>query len=216
MLETLYPHACAACGEAADAPPLCDECAGRLSVSHLEPPPPGLQEVFTVDRYDGPVGSAVASAKAAGDRERLVRLGDALAAVARDWVAGSFFDAVVPCPSPWTRRLRRGFSPGHVLADRVARTHGLPRVDALAVAPGQRQSKLGESERAHNLVGRLRRRTEVRGRVLLVDDVVTTGATMASCARVLGSEGDVEVWGLAICRVQRDPVRTSRTTDEGP
>jgi len=216
MLEALYPRSCVACRAAlgTDPGPLCPTCHAELAVQRRSPALPGLQEVFTVDRYDGPIGQAVAQAKRGNDRERLLALRNALAQVARPFVAGSFFDAVVPCPSPWTRRLRRGFSPAHLLAHQVSAAHGLPLIDALAVAPGQRQSSLGRADRATNLGGRLRQIRPTPGRILLVDDVVTTGATLQACAQTL-VDADA-IWALALCRVQRDGVPTSRTTDEGP
>jgi predicted amidophosphoribosyltransferase len=162
-----------------------------------------VEEAWALAPYAGPLGATVARAKREGDREVLRALAELLAHRAHDLVAGGWFAAVVPAPSPWTRRLRRGFAPGHVLADAVARTGRLPVWSVLGVRPGQRQSALSPEARPHNLAQRLSCRPLPPVRLLLVDDVITSGTTVARCAAMLKAHGASSVWALALCDARR-------------
>lgn len=117
---------------------------------------------------------------------------------------------VVPVPLHWTRRLRRGFNPAALLAAGLAEGLGL------ACCPGalrrrrrgRRQVGLGRRERRRALAGVFvvppRAARSIRGReVLLVDDVVTTGATLEACAEALRAAGARRVAGFALARTPR-------------
>jgi len=126
-------------------------------------------------------------------------LGRVLAAALAAEPALHEVDLVVPAPSSWTSRARRGFSMAAILAARAAPVLGTRSLRALVVHPGPRQSARPVRERRHNLVGRVRARRSVRGRVLLLDDVVTSGTTAHTCARELLCAGAEEVWLGALC-----------------
>lgn len=112
--------------------------------------------------------------------------------------------AVVPVPLHFSRLFTRGFNQAAVIARSVARAHGLayaPRA-LVRVKRTPAQAALSRSERAKNLEGAFQARNPpaLRGKaVLLVDDVFTTGATAAACARTLRDAGaaDVRVFTLA-------------------
>jgi predicted amidophosphoribosyltransferase len=106
-------------------------------------------------------------------------------------------DGIVPVPSSRLAYWRRGFSPANELArglagaTRVPLLHGVLRRPGLGVPPVKR---LGARERWSGVGGRFVHRRAVRGlKILLVDDVLTTGATASACAAALGSAGAVEV-----------------------
>ena len=114
---------------------------------------------------------------------------------------GHRFDAVVPVPLHRSRLRRRGFNQAELLARGVARRINAPVSDTLEVVRRTRdQVDLSASERRENVAGAFTSRCRLRGRILLVDDVFTTGATMSSCAEGLLRAGAREVDALSLCR----------------
>jgi competence protein ComFC len=111
------------------------------------------------------------------------------------------FDAVVPVPLHPSRLRRRGFNQAELLARGVAKKMNAPVSDTLQVVRRTRdQVDLSASERWENVTGAFSARGRVRGRILLVDDVFTTGATMNSCAEALMRAGAEQVFALSLCR----------------
>jgi ComF family protein len=116
------------------------------------------------------------------------------------------WDLVVPVPLHWRRRLARGYNQAAAIARPLACRLGLPAAEALArCRPTPPQTALPRPARRHNPRGafavpaRHRRRLAGR-RVLLVDDVVTTGATLDAAARALLAAGAAEVHAVAVAR----------------
>jgi predicted amidophosphoribosyltransferase len=114
---------------------------------------------------------------------------------------GTALPAIVPVPTVSTRRRRRGFDPAGVLAAALAR-----RLDRPLVACLERRDhasrQVGTSRRARRAPGRLAfvARAPPPRRVLLVDDVHTTGATLDAAARALASEGAIVLAALSYAR----------------
>ncbi len=114
--------------------------------------------------------------------------------------AGSF-DAVVPVPIHRKRLRERGFNQAALLARGVAGRMNSPVSDTLQVVRSTRdQVELSAAERRANVAGAFSARTRTRGRLLLVDDVFTTGATMSACAATLLGAGAAEVHAVSLCR----------------
>jgi predicted amidophosphoribosyltransferase len=205
MLEMLWPSVCAGCG-VRERGIVCPACSpGRL---HRAPASiPGIRGVFTTAGYASGTGKAMLVAKS-GKRPLAMALahafGDALAPLA----AGPF-TAIVPAPVVTSRLVERGFSMPALLARELARTTRRPIVPALAIAPGVRQAALDLRARRDNLRGRVRTVRGVPACVLLVDDVVTTGATAEACARELLCAGADEVWLATVCAARVTGVRKS-------
>ena len=113
-------------------------------------------------------------------------------------------DVVVPVPLARTRLRQRGFNQAQLLADYVAPALGARLLsDALQREDRAAQSTLPAANRLANLAGAFRcaTRSDVRGRrVLLVDDVVTTGATVSACADTLAEVGASRISVLAFAR----------------
>ena len=114
------------------------------------------------------------------------------------------FDAAVPVPLYWRRRLQRGFNQAELLARGLSRRTGIPVVRALGrLRPTPAQAGLSNSARRQN-VSRAFRAHGVQGtRILLIDDVMTTGATASSCAAALKHAGARRVALLTVARVDR-------------
>jgi len=117
------------------------------------------------------------------------------------------FDVVVPMPLHWRRKWQRGFNQAELLARRTARRCGIPVANAVRrIRPTSAQAGLSNAQRRENVAGafRFRTRRAIQGRrVLLIDDVMTTGATASACALALKRGGAASVTLLALARVDR-------------
>jgi ComF family protein len=114
------------------------------------------------------------------------------------------FDAAVPVPLYWRRRLQRGFNQAELLARGLSRRTGIPVVRALGrLRPTPAQAGLSNSARRQNVSQAFRARGVQGKRILLIDDVMTTGATAASCAAALKQAGARRVSLLTVARVDR-------------
>ncbi|HZU27343.1 MAG TPA: ComF family protein [Bryobacteraceae bacterium] len=115
------------------------------------------------------------------------------------------FDVVVPMPMHWLRRWRRGFNQAELLARTIARRASVPVRRLVRRAKWTTpQAGLTNAQRRHNVQRAFRVSGNVDGmRILLVDDVLTTGATAGACAAVLKRAGAARVAVLTVARVDR-------------
>lgn len=117
------------------------------------------------------------------------------------------FDLIIPVPLHWWKQWRRGFNQSLLLAREVSRATGTKICRAVRrVHSTQAQAGLTGHKRRENMRGAFRvlsRRQVANKRILLIDDVMTTGATAGSCARVLKRAGAARVTLLTLARVDR-------------
>lgn len=117
------------------------------------------------------------------------------------------FDAITPVPMHWWKQLRRGFNQSAVLSKELSHATAIPVANVLLRSKlNQIQAGLAVSARRRNAAAsfEIRRGEGVKNkRILLVDDVFTTGATATACARLLKQAGAQYVAVLTIARVDR-------------
>ena len=192
-LPLLGGPACARCGKPTVAPvPDCRECRGRRL---------GFEAAVAAVAFEGRGRDLVLRFKDGGLR--------GLAATAAGVVA-------TVCPAPecevltWVpgdrwRTLRRGYHPARELAAGLADRWGVPARPLLAAAPIRRpQRGLDHAARRRNVRGAFRADGELGGaRIVVVDDVFTTGATLTACAAALRKGGARSVAAVTLARVVR-------------
>ncbi len=164
----------------------------------------GFDAAYSYGAYEGALRELIHLFKYAKIKPLAGRLGKLIAsAIPRDQA----FDLIVPVPLHWRRRMGRGFNQSELLADAVARRYGARAVNAMRRKRSTAvQAGLTNSKRRLNVAGAfaVRRREAVEGRrVLLVDDVMTTGATLSACAGALKRAGARYVAVLTLARVDR-------------
>jgi ComF family protein len=164
----------------------------------------GFDAAYCFGAYEGPLRELVHLFKYAGMKPLsgpFARLMSA--AVPLDQA----FDLVVPVPLHWRRKWKRGFNQSHLLARALAAKYGIRLAQPLRRGkPTPSQAGLTNAMRRTNVAGAfdMKRGQSVEGyRVLLVDDVMTTGATGSACAFVLKRAGAKYVALLTLARVDR-------------
>ena len=170
--------------------------------------PPPYDYARSAAIFEGTLREALHAFKFSGKRALARPLGD-LAAEHCVATLAEEIEAVVPVPLARERERERGFNQAELLAQRVAQRLGVPaRPRWLArVRTTRPQSDLAASERRANVRGAFRASPEVSGRhVLVVDDVLTTGATLGECARALRGGGARRVGVLTVARVPHPAV----------
>lgn len=202
---------CPACGSPGPVP--CDACTAELRRAPSLAVPPGLDALYALLAYEGVGREVVARLKYRNARAVLARLAASMAALVTG--VATVFDAVTWAPTSPERRRERGFDQAELLARRIARELGLPAPALLRRAHGPPQTGRHAAERRlgpeFTVAIPARRRTPAS--VLVVDDVVTTGATLTSAARVLRAAGATTVVGLAAART---PLKTRRVASDTP
>jgi predicted amidophosphoribosyltransferase len=217
LAELVAPTRCAGC-ELPGAI-LCDRC--RAAIPHIDVSaacprcgaPGGARWCgeccdasysFTALRCAGvlepPLSRMVTLFKDAGELRLARELGSLAATAAADW--SSWADAIVPVPPAPAALRRRGFDHTARIACEAGAAFGLPVIDALRCRPRRDQRALSRRQRLVNAEGSL---VPVAGvavppRVLVLDDVTTTGATLDAAARAILNAGALEVRGLAVGR----------------
>lgn len=212
LLDLLLPPRCAGCGQ--EGVVLCDDCRRPLLRRYAEPSgwpigmpvsmPAGLVQAEWCATYSGPVRSAIGALKYRGER-RLV--GPLAEAIAERWArAGAGGEVLTWVPVHPSRRRERGFDQAEELARAAAARLGLPVMACLerrrrTVA----QHSLGHLERAENVAGVFAPATPALARIramwlVVIDDVMTTGATLSGCAGALTAAGATAVSAITVAR----------------
>ena len=209
MLDLILPLECGGCG--APSTRWCPACATALAVHTDEPHviapriDPGVP-VFALGRYCGARRNAILALKERGRRDLAAPLSGALElGIHRllDWGILAAPLSVVPAPTRRSAARRRGGDPVTRIAIAAAAPHR-----SIGVAPVLRTSGLvrdsvglNSAARERNIAGRVRLSAVPPGEVLLVDDIITTGATAREAVRVLVAGGARVAAVLALAQV---------------
>ncbi len=231
-LDLLLPPQCLACDAEVAEPgrlcprcfsqidlitdPLCATCGvpfefvgapGRICAACAADPPP-FTRARAAARYDDRIRDAVLGFKHGDRADRAVGLARLVARAGQAWLAQA--DIVTGVPLHRRRLLHRRYNQATLVANLLARDAGVDAVPDLMLRTRATRSQggLSGSARRRNLRGAFAVNPVYRARVsgahvVLVDDVITTGATISECARVLRRAGAAEITVLGIARVVR-------------
>lgn len=229
LLDLLYPPHCALCGRRievetsgeralfceacldtiplppADRCPICSHpMSGRVFCPNCEERHWHLASIVPACRFEGGVRDMIHRFKYGRDITLARPLGKLMERALRDTrISGKTFDCLVPVPLHPLRERERGFNQAAMLAHRLSRSTGIPGHDLLKrILPTERQAGCDRSHRMENLRGAFSLRLPVPrdGKLLLVDDVSTTGATLDACAALLKEGGAGEVCAIVVAR----------------
>ena len=217
-LDLVFPIHCCGCGREGEI--LCGECSRTLE--RLRPPlcrvcaapgvdgicrwcleePKGFDFLRALYPFRGPIRDAIHSLKYRNVRAAAGSLGDLMAGYLQDNSIEA--DVLVPVPLHPKRLRSRGYNQSALLAARIGRGLVLPvREDLLSRVHNrspQVESRSREERRA-NVIGSFAPQGDVQDlRILLIDDVATTGSTLSECASVLKESGASRVYALTLAR----------------
>ncbi len=204
LLELVAPARCAACGSPSrDA--FCKDCGcfERASVEELDGYP-----LVVLGRYTSPLKEAISRFKFAGHPELAGTFATLLDAELAPLGVGAN-DLFVPVPLHARRLVERGYNQSALLARALSKRHRARFAPRLLERrrETEQQARLSREDRSENVARAFRLRDAERrakkrmsGRVILVDDVVTTGATLSACLAVLEAEGAKVLGVIALAR----------------
>lgn len=217
-LDMVFPPRCVTCKEFGAyicptcrplmmlaGPPRCSVCwmpeGGHTceTCRYRRPAFTGARAAFV---YDGPARDAVLALKFEGLAAIATTMAVPMAEALLAWDPD--VSAIVPVPLAGSRRRSRGYNQSQLLAREIARLTGITVVAGALTRRRTTPPQVGQPDweaRRENVAGVFAAgRTRVDGGVLLIDDVITTGATLDACARVLINAGRGPVFALAYAR----------------
>ncbi len=220
IAKRMYSGVCPDCLDKALAlkiqPPFCPSCG--LPMQNFEPgsvllcvecvvTPPPYSGARSFGFYSGALASIVHGLKFRGKRNLAVPLSSLLVETfCENWGQGSF-DLVIPIPLHAKRRRKRGYNQSELIARNLARRIGIPFKNRLLIRTRDSVSQIGLSDRQRrdnvkNAFSCMNPEHIREARVLLVDDVMTTGATVESASKTLIEGGVLSVSVLTLARTE--------------
>ena len=192
------PYSCTQCGATGyQKSPLQNGCALCHNLDLR------FEKAVAIGNYRGLLQELVVRMKNQHDEQLAVQLGNVLAYKIRECDFLDDLNLTIPVPTHWWRRVRRGFSAAEILSERIAAVCDLPHSNQVlrSVRKTGKQGTLSTAGRFKNVRGafEVRPKTSVNGlSILLIDDVMTSGATASELARVLLRAGATKVYVGAV------------------
>ena len=204
-LDLAFPPHCASCKRVGSV--LCSACFAQLQPRMPLPYRQGwsaLQGLVAVNAYEGAMRNCIHALKYEGVIRLAEPLGMLLAHTYTSY--GMQADMLLPVPLHSERHKQRGFNHAQLLAKVCSSITGVPLKEQVLVRSRATHAQVGlnATDRRQNVAGAFSITAEsattyIRGRrIIIVDDVCTTGATLDACAATLFQAGAVSVWGLVL------------------
>ncbi len=209
LKETLYPSRakCMGCGDetGCEHPFLCNECKTELKPANIiagrsEWRKRGIESISFVYYYGRPIRGMIRAFKFQGIKELGKHMAEDMVHLLESRCESSY-DLIIPVPLHPARLYERGFNQSEVLARLISQQTAIAlNTDILRrIRRTKQQAKLSRSKRLKNLKNAFLAKGNLTGkRILLVDDVITTGSTICSCAEALKACGVAEIHAISI------------------
>ena len=208
ILNLLFPPKCPFCGRVQEQSAICPACRKALPwtvEAEQEQTLPDKLRCASPLWYEGPAREGMLRYKFQGASGAADILGGLVAECAAERLAGEF-DAVTYVPVSRKRLRRRGYDQARLLAEHACRRWDTAP-ETLLRKTGDNPPQSGQTDEAArraNVLGMYEPVGDAAGkRILLVDDIVTTGATLCECARTLRQAGAASVMCVTLCRARR-------------
>lgn len=212
LLGVLFPDRCVGCGSLGNL--LCPACRAQLrplphpprSLTHANGTNSSLKEARAAYVFEGPLREAIHALKYNRVKRIAPILGDLLSDYLHTYAMP--IDAIIPVPLHKQRLAERGFNQSELVAQRLAESCGKPLLvkGLFRTRDTAHQVGLDAQERKQNMQNAFvwRRSSAPPPRILLIDDVLTTGATLNACAQALKAAGSREVRALTLAQSASD------------
>lgn len=189
LLALIAPDECLGCNKEGSI--WCGACLQAFELVSADTALPQLAGLTAPARYGGVVKELVHGLKF----ERRQSAARPLAWLIARGLPSGRFDLVTAVPTPPARLRERGYNQAEQIARELARQLSLPYQPLLVRLNSSTQVGASRQQRIQQASSGFEAICSVKGRILLVDDVVTTGATLAACAMALTTAGADSVWG---------------------
>lgn len=222
LLDLLFPPRCVFCGcIVAPGTKICNSCAHTVvpaeTVRRMNLPAVGKNIPCAVlYPYTGSVRESILRFKFEGEKWNADYYAERLAAQILEQFKGNAFDMITSVPLSGKRKKERGYNQSELIARRISERLRVPYAECLSkTADNAEQHRLRRNERKSNVKGAYQALgAEIRGqRILMIDDIMTTGATLSECATVLFKAGAESVFCAVVAETPAGSVETGQNLE---